>query len=298
MIVRLRSEVTAVFAAGLLTLAAVAGWSGQLSAESRHNETAERIVSIGGSVTEIVYALGEEDRLIARDTTSVFPEAALNLPDVGYIRALAPEGVMSVDPDLVLMLEGSGPQESVKVLEKSGISIADIPEGFSAQAILDKVRSVGAALGEEEKADTLATQLKRDLDAARKDAKERSAKLRVLFVLSTRGGRILAGGTDTAADGILELSGALNAVSEFSGYKPISDEAVITAQPDVVLMMTRATDHGMEAEELFEHPALALTPAGKNKHLIKMRGQYLLGFGPRTAEAIKDLVDQLNALQG
>lgn len=276
-----------------LTLAALVMPGETILAGPSETSDAERIVAIGGSVTEIVFALGEQDRLIARDSTSIFPAEANALPDVGYIRRLSPEGVLSVNPELLLMLEGSGPQEAVDVLKKSGVAIADVPEDFSADGIVDKVRAVGQALGVEKKAAELAEKLEADLASAQADAAGKTEGVRVLFVLSTRGGRIMASGRDTAADGILKLAGAENAVAEFPGYKQLSDEAILSAAPDVILMMDRTGNHASNADDLFSHPALAQTPAGKNNRLIKMGGQYLLGFGPRTAEAIRDLAEQL-----
>ncbi len=258
---------------------------------------ASRIVAVGGSVTETVFQLGEEERLIARDSTSIYPAKAHALPDVGYIRALSPEGVMSVDPDLILMLDGSGPPEAVEVLRKSGVAISEIPDAFTAEGIVEKVRAIGAALGVDEKADALARKVEADLAAASAEAVGQTKGLRVMFVLSFRGGRVLASGTETAADGILKLAGAANAVSEFTGYKQLSDEAILTAMPDVVLMMDRGGDHGAGTEELFKHPALSQTPAGQNNRLIKMPGQYLLGFGPRTAGAIRELAAHLSEVQ-
>lgn len=292
-----KSNLIATLAATLLTLLAVTSTVRPLLAEDTGQPPAKRIVAIGGSVTEIVYALGQEDRLVARDTTSVFPPEAHSLPDVGYIRALSPEGVMSANPDLILLLEGSGPPETVEVLKKSGIEIAEIPEGFTAQAILEKVKAIGDALGVREEAEVLSASLKEKLGKANSEAIEKTSGAKVMFILSTRGGRILAGGTNTAAQGILELAGAKNAVSDFSGYKQISDEAVISANPDVILMMTRPGAQGLNADELFRHPALGATSAGRNKRLVKMRGQYLLGFSPRTADAIRDLAKQLDDLQ-
>lgn len=293
-----RNRLPSLAAALVLTAAALLLPQKPILADQAAGDAAGRVVAIGGSVTEIVFALGEQDRLIARDTTSIHPEEAEALPDVGYIRALSPEGVLSVDPDLILMLEGSGPQETVEVLTKSGVAIADVPERFSAEGILDKVRAVGAALDVEPAAEALANRLEADLKAARQEADSRAAGVRVLFILSTKGGRILASGRDTAADGILKLAGADNAVAGFAGYKQLSDEAILSAAPDVVLMMDRTGDHASGADELFSHPALAQTPAGRNNRLIRMQGQYLLGFGPRTAEAIRELSLHLAEIRG
>jgi iron complex transport system substrate-binding protein len=239
-------------------------------AEQRKAEF-DRIVSIGGSVTEIIYALEQQHRLIARDTTSSFPAEVMTLPDVGYMRALSPEGVLSVTPNLIVAEEGSGPPEA-------------------SQGIIDKVLAVGWALGVESKAQALAKSLTLELAAAEAAANVNDgSQKKVLFVLSVRGGRILASGTNTAADGIIRMAGAINAISEFEGYKLLSDEAIIAAAPDIILMMDRGGDHSTAADELFALPAVATTPAAQSRAIIRMNGLYLLGFGPRTGKAILQL---------
>jgi len=252
-----------------------------------------RIASIGGSITEIVYALGEEDKLVARDSTSLYPEAALRLPDVGYMRQLSPEGVLSVNPTGILAAEGSGPKETIDVLKKASIPFITVPETFDHAGILDKISVVGKALGADEKAAELSAAVDADLAAAEKLTAGIAEKRRVLFILSMQGGKILAAGSDTAANGIVELAGAVNAVEGYSGYKQLSDEAAILARPDIVLMMDRGDGQGVSEAELFAHPAIAPTPAGQGKKLIRMNGGYLLGFGPRTASAIRELAVQL-----
>ncbi len=251
-----------------------------------------KIAAIGGSITEIVFALGEQDRLVARDSTSRYPEAALKLPDVGYMRQLSPEGVLSVNPSGILALHGSGPKETVDVLKKTSIPFIEVPERYDHEGILEKIRIVGKALGAEAKADALAAEIDAKLKAAEKQTSAIKDRKRVLFVLSMRGGKILASGSNTAADGIIKLSGGVNAVDGFSGYKQLSDEAVITARPDVILMMNNAGP-GVSDEELFANPSIRSTPAGAARKVVRMDGGYLLGFGPRTADVIRDLAASL-----
>lgn len=252
-----------------------------------------RIVAIGGSVTEIVYALGEQDRLAGRDTTSVFPPEALALPDVGYIRALSPEGVLSVNPDLILALDGAGPPETIGVLRDSGVPILTIPEGYDADAIVAKIEAAGEALGVQHKAGELARKVSADLSAA-SAAAVRGKPRRVLFVLSMQGGRVMAAGAHTHADAMIRLAGGINALGQMSGYKQVSDEAVIEAKPEIILVMDRRGDHAISDDDLFAHPAIASTPAGTDRRIVRMDGLYLLGFGPRTAEAVRDLSIALN----
>ena len=258
------------------------------------DEQPSRIVSLGGSVTEIVYALGQGDRLVARDTTSNHPPEANDLPDVGYIRRLSAEGVLSVDPDLILAEEGAGPPEVVAQLHQAGVPMVDVVEAPTVEAIREKILTVGKALGTEPGAKALADKVMQDLKAALETpvATEKS----VLFILSMQGGRIMASGHDTAADGMIRLVGATNAMEGFSGYKTVTGEAVIAAAPDVILMMDRSGDHAMADDDLFAHPAIATTPAGENRAVIRMDGMRLLGFSVRTPEAAQELIAALNGL--
>jgi iron complex transport system substrate-binding protein len=256
---------------------------------------AKRIVAIGGSVTEIIYALGEEARLAARDTTSNFPAEANILPDVGYIRALSPEGVLSVNPDLIVALNGSGPKEALDALKAATVPISIVAESYDAKGVVDKVRAVGQAIGTPEKAEKLALEVTDKLDAAAANAAKQKPR-KVIFVLSMQGDKVMAAGTESAADGIIRLAGATNALSGFSGYKQIAEEAVITAAPDAIVMMSRSGDHAAADAQIKEHPAFRDTPAAKNGAILRFDGNYLLGFGPRTADAVKELSDALAAV--
>jgi len=270
----------------LVGLAAIWAAAGPATAE-----TPERVLSIGGSVTEIVYALGQGHRLVARDTTSTHPPEAEALPDVGYARALSPEGVLSVAPDLILATEGAGPPETLEVLKASGVPFVTVPEEWSGTGILRKIEVVGAALGVPDKAEALAEMTGAALTAARAETAQVAPdrRKRVLFILSLQGGRILAGGRDTQADGIIEMAGAVNAATGFEGYKQMTDEAVTGAAPDVILMMDRGGDHAIADAQLFNLPPIRTTPAGRHERVLRMPGLYLLGFGPRTAQAALDL---------
>ncbi len=248
------------------------------------------VITIGGAITEIAFALGQGHRIAARDTTSSYPPRAADLPDVGYMRQLSAEGVLSFAPALIVAQEGAGPPEVVEVLEAARVPFVEVPNGYDRPGVVTKIRSVGAALEVENEARALAE----DVDAALAATEELSARMvgvrkRVLFVLSTQGGRIMASGTGTGADGIIRMAGGDNAISDFKGYKPMSDEAVTAAAPDVVLMMDRSGDHAASDGELFAMPALSATPAAQTQNVIRMDGLYLLGFGPRTAAAVMDL---------
>lgn len=258
-----------------------------LLALAQPSQAAERVLSVGGSVTEIVVALGEGGRLVARDTTSTWPETVRGLPDVGYVRRLSPEGVLSVNPDLIVAEEGAGPPETVELLRAAAIPFVVIPDGYDRAAVLAKIEAVARALDVPEKGAALAADVGAALDTVAAQASA-GPKRRVMFVMSIQGGRILAAGRNTAADGIIRLAGAENVVAEFEGYKPLTDEAVTRAAPEVILMMAREGAEDI-SDQVLTHPAIRTTPAAEEKALVRMDGLFLLGFGPRTAEAARDL---------
>lgn len=275
-----RKRIRRAFAALLAALAA-----SQLLADG----SAQRIVALGGSVTETVVALGAGDRLVARDSTSTFPESVLALPDVGYVRALSPEGVLSVGPDLILAEEGAGPPQAVEVLAAAGVDFVTIPGRPDPAGVAEKIRAVGHALDRDAAAAALAGTVEAELAALAAANADLGDPQAVLFVLSLQDGRLMVGGEGSSADGIIRLAGAQNAATGFQGYKPMTDEAVLAAAPDVILMMDRAGDLAVSDADVLAHPALGATPAARDGRIVRMDGMLLLGFGPRTPEAARTL---------
>lgn len=271
--------------------------AGGALAADKGNPEAKRIVSVGGTITEILYDLGAQDRIVARDSTSFYPADANSKPDVGYMRQLSAEGILGQKPDLILMEEGSGPPPVLEILKASEVPMVVIPTPPEAGKIGQKIRDVGAAVGLPDKAETLATKTEDGLkavaaDVAKISEKNGFQKKKVLFVLSTSNGRLMAGGADTEAGAIIEMAGGVNAAPTINGYKPMSDEAVIAAAPDVILSMSRG-DHSITPEEMFALPSMQTTPAAANKALVSMDGLMLLGFGPRTPEAARALAAKI-----
>jgi heme transport system substrate-binding protein len=280
-------------AAGCFLLGGVALAAGITVHDARNRDVTiadpARIVSIGGAITEILYALGFEDRLAGVDTTSLYPAAALrDKPNVGYMRQLSAEGVLGLNPSLVLAVQGSGPKETMDVLEAAKVPLVLVPEIFSEQGLLDKIKLIGHAMGADRRAECLTAAVTDDLAQLRELRAKVTKPVRVMFVMSLLNGRAMAAGQKTAANEIIAMAGGVNAIDGYDGYKIISDEAIIAAKPDVVLSIARSKD-SLDAEAVYLHPAFALTPVVANRAFISMDGLYLLGFGPRTAAAARDL---------
>lgn len=254
---------------------------------------ASRIVSIGGSVTEILFAMGLGDRVIAVDQTSRYPAAARGLPNVGYSRNLAPEGVLSVAPGVILAIEGAGPRSTLDVLENASVPVVIIPDAHDAAGVVRKIEAVANAVGEPEKGRALADAVRADfaaLDSAVAALKDRP---RAVFVLSTGNGTAVVGGADTSADAMFRLSGVTNAMSALKGYKPAVDEAAMAAEPDAVVVM-RGGGQVLDAASVLSLPAFAGTPAARDQKFVSLPGSYLLGFGPRAPQAARDLAAALH----
>jgi len=261
---------------------------------SARAQSPERIVAAGGVVTEVIYALGLQDRVVGVDTTSLWPPEALkDKKSVGYVRALSAEGVLSLKPSQIIAVEGAGPPDALALLKESGTPITMIPEALTPEAVVAKIAAIGKAADAAEPAAALAARVKARFDDLDKLRVGLPKQKRVLFVLSLQNGRTMVGGRNSTADAIIALAGGINAASAVEGFKPMTDEAIITAAPDVVLMMRHSSAPNLPPDELFALPALSQTPAAKQKSLIRMDGLYLLGFGPRTPDAGRDLMAAL-----
>ena len=261
-------------------------------------EDAAGVITLGGSVTEIAVALGAQDRIIARDTTSNWPESVQALPDVGYIRALSPENVLALNPGLIVAEGDAGPPEAVDVLEAAGIPFILVPEATDPSGIIAKINAVAAAMNLPAEGAVLAAEVQGKLDATQARAAGVTTPKRVLFVLSLQGGGVMAGGEGTEAEGIIRLAGGVNAATGFTGYKPMTDEAILAAEPDAILMMDREGDMAIDNADVLAQPALSQTPAAQSATIIRMDGMLLLGFGPRTPEAADLLYRALYGSKG
>lgn len=255
-------------------------------------EVPERIISADGSLTEIVYALGESERLVGVDTTSSYPPEARKKAQIGYKRAISAEGTLSLSPDVVIATEDSGPDKVIQQLKAAGVEFQVMSAAPELTAVQEKITHVAALLGKPEAGEVLWQQVEQSVKSATALSQTVKTPLRVMFVLSAGDRSPLIGGEKTGADTMIRLAGGTNAAHAFEGYKPMPVEAIVAARPDVILMMDRA-GHNMTAEQLFAQPGFAATPAAQDQRLIRIDGLKLLGFGPRVGEAIAELTSAI-----
>ncbi len=272
----------------------IASWALVLGLVSAPATGAERLVALGGDVTEIVYALGAGDRLVAVDATSDHPPAAEELAELGYFRRLAAEPIVALEPDLVLASAASGPPVVLEQLRAADVALSIVPDEPGVEGVVAKIAAVGQALGREAEAAALAREVQAQVAQARARVADAARRPRVLFVLNVGRGAPLAAGADTSAAAIIDLAGGRNAVGGFDGYKPLSQEAAIAAAPDVVLVPAHTLEAAGGPAALLDRPELRHTPAAAGGRVVAMDGLLLLGFGPRLGQAVSQLARALH----
>jgi len=255
---------------------------------------AQRIVSIGGAVTEIVYALGAASSVVGIDSSSVYPEATAQLPNVGYLRTVSAEGMIALQPSLVITTTEMGPPAALEQLRAAGIPVLALDAAPNVGAARARIRGVARALGREADGERLLSRLDQDLATAQARVGQRRTTPRVLFLYARGGGTLLVSGSATAAAEMLALAGATNAIADFQGFKPLTAEAAVAAAPEVILIPTRGANSLGGTQAVWALPGLELTPAGRSRRLVQMDDLYLLGFGPRLGQAVADLANGLH----
>ena len=254
--------------------------------------SSERIVSLNGSTTEILFALGVGDKVVGCDASSSYPKGVKEkLPSIGYQYGLNAEGILSLNPTLIIGRDDVRPPQVVQQLRMAGVTVLLLKEPRSFEAAKQRLLTIGKAVGCEKKAKALTDALNADIKklktklAVRKD--EPKQKALFLYLRGTQTTLVL--GTDTAPGAMFDIVGAKNAAGNIKGNKPMTAEAVITAQPDVYVLFTSSLESIGGIDGLLKLPGLAHTPAGKNRRVVTLDGQYLSGFGPRCGRAALDL---------
>lgn len=248
-----------------------------------------RLITIGAPTTEIVFALGAGDRVVATDTTSRFPQAAADLPKVGYMRALAAEGLLSLAPSRIIAQEGSGPPEVLARVREAGIPVDEIPERPDLDTLGAKITLIAERLDRQHQGEKL-TALLRDQLQALSPAHHLSA----LCLIHPGGNGWMAAGLDTVPDLYLRLAGARNCIG-FSGIKPLSMEAAIAGAPDLLVISSSALAQAGGVDGLLSLPHLAATPAAAARRVVVLEAQLLLGLGPRSPLAVQQLASVIQA---
>ncbi len=257
---------------------------------------ASRLITLGGDVTEIAYALGLGERVVAVDTTSLYPPAVEQLPKVGYLRQLGSEALLSLRPSAILASGDAGPPAVLRQLRDAGVPLLHMATSRRPEDVAEKISLIARAVDHEAAGTALRARFDSELAQARREVAAFADHPRCLFILSMNGGAPMAAGNHTAADAMIRLAGGVNVFGETQGYKAISPEVAAAAAPEVLLMMSQTLEGIGGAAAAAALPAIAVTPAGQKKRVAAIDGNFHLGFGPRLPAAISEIARRMRGM--
>lgn len=243
---------------------------------------ASKIVSVGGSITETVVALGHSNELIGVDLSSSYPkEITSKLPNVGYWIDLPQEGILSLKPEVVIISNQAGPKKLVDSLPSYGIKTYIIDDQPSIESAKKKIMQVGEVLKEEQKAQQIIARIEKNVPKIQEEIKSKK-KPKVLFLFSRGEGTTMAAGTDTKAGVMIGLAGGENIVTT-KQFSQISGEAILQMNPDVIITSNHTVETGIDKN------IVDSTNAGKNGKIFNMDMILISGFTVRTDYALQEL---------
>jgi len=258
-----------------------------------------RIVSVSKHLTEMVYALGQGKSLVAVDLSSTYPDSAKLLKTVGYHRALSPESIIAMTPDLVIHSNDIGPENILPQISKVGLKIKTFGSANTIDSAKLTLKELANFYGVPAKADSIIKEMDASILAAADSLKalNRTKKPKVMIIHFGRASNIyfVMSGRHGVGDKMIELAGGETAIYDAKGAKQLSAEAIAEANPDCII----ATDFGFDQMGSMDKfilgvPGVALTNAGKNKNIIRFEEHDLVYFGPRSGKNILLLMKELH----
>jgi iron complex transport system substrate-binding protein len=256
-----------------------------------------RIVPLSGDIAEIVYDLGLAGNVVGTDVSAVYPEGQWDtLPKIGFERQLAAEGILSLSPTVVIGKEQAGPPEVLDQIREAGIPVVIVAEPQTIEAPASKIRSVAAALGQEEAGEALANETQAEIDGAIARAQTATSNPAVMFLYVRGGGTQLIGGEGSVADAMIEAAGGVDAGSAagIQYFMPVTAEAIVAAAPEYILLPKSGVDSIGGLDAVLQIPGVAETPAAQNGRILAFDDLLLLGLTPRTGEFLQELVTTLH----
>jgi iron complex transport system substrate-binding protein len=255
-------------------------------ANKKEGNSKDRIVCVSKQLTELMFALHQGNKIVGVDLSSTYPQEATKLTTVGYHRMLSAEGIISLEPTIVIHQGDIAPPNVMEQVGKVGIPIKVYPAAPSIDSTKILITQLGKEFGQDTGAKRLITKMETDLAKADSLVKAYPTKPKVMIIHFGRAGnQYFVMGTRGTANEMIKLAGGVNA-ADTSSFRNLSPEAIMRAQPDVIL----ATDFGFDRvggmEKFMQLPGIGLTPAAKNKKIYRIEEHDLVYFGPRSGENI------------
>ena len=254
-------------------------------------ENSNSIVVAGGSITEIIYFLNLQNKLVGVDVTSNYPLNAKKLPSIGYIRNLSIEGLLSLKPNLILAEESIGPPIIVKQLNKTSVEFRIIKNNYTIDGINEKFLCISKILDIEIKNNINYKKFSNNVKKLKSFVKNNNKEKKdILLILMMKGTSPIIAGKNTSGHGFIKMIGQNNSMGKVSGWKPVSSEQILIANPNYIIVTKRALKDFSSIEKFLKLPGISSTKAAKNKNVFIKDGMSLLGYGPRTINVAKEIL--------
>ena len=264
---------------GLLSLACV------FSAQS-----ADRLVVAGGSLSELIYAMGIGNRVVGVDETTSYPPETAALPHIGYWKQLSSEGILSLHPDSFITWQDAGPQIVLDQLRAQKVNVVTLPRvPATVEQMYANIQELATTLHIPDQGEALVNRLQQRLERIKHSVAAKNAPVKAMFILSAGGSAPQIAGKGSVADAIMALAGAQN-VATHAQYKSYSAESLIAANPEVIVVTSQMVDGGLA--RLSAIAGITHTAAWKNQRIVAVDQALILGMGPRVADAVEALHQQ------
>jgi len=255
-----------------------------------------RVIIAGGSITETLFFLNSYENIVAVDSTSNFPEEAKSFPSIGYVRALSAEGVLSLNPTLIIGESDMGPENVVQQIKKTKIELRILDENNSIQGIEEKILCIANILGKNEKDSSVKNEnFDKSINKLKIISGINSKKnIKGLVILMMRGTSPVIAGRNTSGGDFLKMIGSQNSMNSFEGWKPVGKESILISDPDFILVTKRAIKNYRSLNAFLKESGIEMTKAARSNNIYPLDGMSFLGFGPRTINSGLELSNKLN----
>lgn len=258
-----------------------------------------RIISLDGTTTEVLFALGLGGNIIGRDTSSYYPQKALEIKSVGYKYKLNSEGILSLRPSIILGQEDVKPKNVIKQIKQANIPILLNKDINNCSLTIDYIRFLGNLLNKKNVSEILIDEIEKDLIKINDLKKKIIKPYKKVIMLYIRGNKLkLILGKGTGPSKMLDYINVNNLGNEIDGAKPINAESLINLNPDVIIFFRKGVESINGIQGIKNINGLSLTNSGKNDRYVIMDDLYLGGFGPRCTKAVLDLFIGVHESEG
>lgn len=252
-----------------------------------------RIITAGSAITETVCALGDCDKIVASDRTSLYPEKIQKLPSIGYRSSITAEGILSLKPTLVIAEKDYLDDVVLQQLSGAHIKLVVVDRKLNFDDTKKFIQQIAVVLNRRSEGEKLISGIEEELASATALLKSKTTTPKVVCIYNRGSATVTAAGKETFAE-ILKYAGAENAFADINGYKSLNTESLIEANPEYFLMVSSGFESIGGIEGVLNIPGVALTTAGKKKQIIAIETLKLTNFGPRFGEAVTELVLKLH----